>query len=79
MPLIFLYADFKHLSDKGFLGGLASRENDDDIEQSYRQNGPGYELAHVSSGQEPLVRLDEPELDLIVLDVMMPGVYGFEA
>jgi two-component system, sensor histidine kinase and response regulator len=38
----------------------------------------GYELAFAANGQEALSQLDQVEPDLILLDVMMPGMDGFE-
>jgi two-component system sensor histidine kinase/response regulator len=38
----------------------------------------GYEMAFAPSGPEALARLDELAPDLILLDVMMPGMDGFE-
>jgi two-component system sensor histidine kinase/response regulator len=37
----------------------------------------GYELAFAASGPEALTRLDELKPDVILLDVMMPGMDGF--
>ena len=37
-----------------------------------------YDLAFAASGQEALDRLDELTPDVILLDVMMPGMDGFE-
>src|SRR5690349_14482562 len=38
----------------------------------------GYQLAFASSGAEALRQADELQPDLILLDVMMPGLDGFE-
>ncbi|RXK55802.1 hybrid sensor histidine kinase/response regulator [Oleiharenicola lentus] len=38
----------------------------------------GYELRSVHSGEEALVAYDEFKPDLVLLDVMMPGINGFE-
>jgi len=38
----------------------------------------GYELAFAASGQEALDRLEDLKPDVILLDVMMPGMNGFE-
>ena len=40
--------------------------------------GEGYDLAFAASGPEALARLDELVPDLILLDVMMPGMDGFK-
>ena len=39
----------------------------------------GYDLAFAASGPEALARLDEIEPDIILLDVIMPGMDGIEA
>ena len=38
----------------------------------------GYAVITAASGEDALVRLDEDHPDLIVLDLMMPGMDGFE-
>ncbi len=38
----------------------------------------GYEIVKATSGQEALARLADRQIDLILLDVMMPGMDGFE-
>jgi two-component system sensor histidine kinase/response regulator len=38
----------------------------------------GYDLAFAASGPEALARLDELSPDVILLDVMMPGMNGFQ-
>jgi DNA-binding response OmpR family regulator len=38
----------------------------------------GYEIQTVSSGSEALQKLDESHYDLIMLDVIMPEMDGFE-
>ncbi|MGB3306883.1 MAG: response regulator transcription factor [Thermomicrobiales bacterium] len=38
----------------------------------------GYAVASATSGQEALDRIEEDRPDLVVLDVMMPGMDGFE-
>jgi two-component system cell cycle response regulator len=38
----------------------------------------GYDLASAASGPEALARLDELAPDVILLDVMMPGMDGFQ-
>ena len=38
----------------------------------------GYEVAAVASGEEALAHLAKERVDLIVLDVLMPGMGGFE-
>src|SRR5689334_19040326 len=41
--------------------------------------GPGYQLVEAGSGEEALHRLDEEDVDLIVLDVRLPEMSGIEA
>ncbi len=38
----------------------------------------GYEVIKAASGQEALERINEQGIDLVLLDVMMPGIDGFE-
>ncbi|HEU0115274.1 MAG TPA: response regulator transcription factor [Thermomicrobiales bacterium] len=38
----------------------------------------GYAVITAASGEEALARLDEERPDLVVLDLMMPGIDGFE-
>ena len=38
----------------------------------------GYRVATARSGEEALTRIEEQEFDVIVADVVMPGVSGFE-
>lgn len=40
--------------------------------------GQGYNLAFANNGEEALARADQLSPDLILLDVMMPGIDGFE-
>ena len=37
----------------------------------------GYQVATVRSGEEALTRIEEQAFDVIVADVVMPGVSGF--
>ena len=41
-------------------------------------SGEGYRVATASSGDEALTRLEEHEFDVIVSDIVMPGVGGLE-
>ena len=38
----------------------------------------GYEVTMASDGNEGLVRLGESDVDLVILDLMMPGASGLE-
>ena len=38
----------------------------------------GYEVASADSGEEALERLGEGGVDLVLLDVVMPGIDGYE-
>ena len=38
----------------------------------------GYSVAAASSGSRALALLDEQEPDLVILDIMMPGLSGFQ-
>jgi DNA-binding response OmpR family regulator len=38
----------------------------------------GYEIATATNGQEALDKIQQDELDLVLLDLMMPGMNGFE-
>ena len=38
----------------------------------------GYEIVKAANGEEALVKLAGDQIDLILLDVMMPGMDGFE-
>src|SRR6266849_11190461 len=38
----------------------------------------GYRVATAGSGEEALARIDEQEFDLIVTDIVMPGLSGLD-
>lgn len=38
----------------------------------------GYEVVQVTSGEEALLRIESETMNLAVVDVMMPGIDGFE-
>jgi putative two-component system response regulator len=40
--------------------------------------GQGYEIVTAASGEEALGKISGDQIDLILLDVMMPGIDGFE-
>jgi signal transduction histidine kinase len=54
--------------------------DDDTSNRSMMQSllGRDYTIVSVRSGQEALERLNQDEFDLVLLDVMMPGMNGFE-
>lgn len=41
-------------------------------------NEEGYSIIEAANGQEGILRAQEDQPDLIVLDIMMPGINGFE-
>ncbi|MDD9937548.1 MAG: sigma-54 dependent transcriptional regulator [Myxococcales bacterium] len=41
--------------------------------------GPGYEVLEAATGEEGLQQLDQEEVDLLILDVRLPGMGGIEA
>ncbi len=45
---------------------------------SYPLRSDGYEVVAAADGQEALDRFDEAQFDLVVLDVMLPRVDGFD-
>ena len=45
---------------------------------SYPLRSDGYEVVAAADGQEALDRFDEGSFDLVVLDVMLPRVDGFD-
>ncbi|MEA2481267.1 MAG: hypothetical protein QOJ07_3189, partial [Thermoleophilaceae bacterium] len=45
---------------------------------SYPLRSDGYEVVAATDGQEALDRFDESSFDLVVLDVMLPRVDGFD-
>src|SRR5215216_30089 len=38
----------------------------------------GYSVVTASSGEEALVQLEQETIDLVLLDVIMPGINGFQ-
>jgi putative two-component system response regulator len=58
---------------------LAVDDQPQNLELLEAQLGPrGYEVVKASSGEEALQLLAENQIDLVLLDVMMPGMDGFE-
>ena len=56
-------------------------DNDDmryTIRESLESQADDYEITEVSSGEECLKKLAETKPDLILMDVMMPGMDGME-
>ncbi len=53
-------------------------EDEDDIRElvSYNLLKEGYQVASVSSGEEGLALADTKSIDLVILDLMLPGVDG---
>lgn len=47
------------------------------VYRRYAQHTP-YRLVHAATGEEALARMDEPGIDIIVLDVMLPDTDGWE-
>ena len=45
---------------------------------SYNLKKAGYAVASASDGEEALARVREDRFDLIVLDLMLPGIHGME-
>ncbi len=54
-------------------------EDEEDIRDlvSYHLNKEGFQVAAVASGEEALALLEKQVPDLILLDVMLPGIDGF--
>src|SRR5690554_3648022 len=44
----------------------------------YRLNALGYDVTHIENGDEALAWILREKPDLLVLDVMLPGLTGFE-
>jgi DNA-binding response OmpR family regulator len=55
-------------------------DDEDSVQQllSYPLRSDGYEVISAADGQEALERFDEGIFDLVVLDVMLPKVDGFD-
>lgn len=58
---------------------LLVEDNDKDIRliQSYL-NGEGYRLSFARDGEETLSRVQGEKVDLLLLDILLPGIDGFE-
>lgn len=46
--------------------------------QSFIHSKKDYEVVTASTGEEALERINENPFDLVVTDIMMPGIDGFE-
>ncbi|MDP2323204.1 MAG: response regulator transcription factor [Gammaproteobacteria bacterium] len=70
------------MSDTGLQGGASLLLVDDDeaLAAMLREflELQGFRVATVNDGESALVRVDEAPPDLVVLDVMLPGISGFE-
>lgn len=53
-----------------------SRDDVDFVQRALRLNLPELEVRVARSGAEALARLDEEEVDVVLLDLKMPGVVG---
>lgn len=55
---------------------------EDDSFLQYLETGKlekeGYKVVTASSGEEALVKINEPEIDMILLDLILPSFDGFE-
>ena len=66
-------------------GGVGARILVVDDEKNIRRTlhmvleGPGYDVVEAGSAEEALARLDEEDIDLVVLDVRLPEMSGIEA
>lgn len=53
-----------------------SRDDVDFVQRALRLNVPELEVRVARSGAEALARLDEEEVDVVLLDLKMPGMVG---
>ncbi|GMV04091.1 MAG: hypothetical protein AMXMBFR53_03720 [Gemmatimonadota bacterium] len=53
-----------------------SRDDVDFVQRALRLNLPELEVRVARSGSEALARLDEEEVDVVLLDLKMPGMVG---
>jgi len=65
--------DFKHTV-------LLAEDNPQHLEllEAYMEEMPGVRVVTARNGQEALARIQEAKPDLVLLDIMMPKVSGFE-
>lgn len=56
------------IEDDSFLQGL----------ESGKLKKEGYEVITASTGEEAMKKLIEPNIDLVLLDLILPGIDGFE-
>ncbi len=62
-------------------GRILIVEDEPDIRNmiSYRLRRVGYHTVDVESGEDGLARMEKESFDLVVLDVMLPGINGLQA
>jgi DNA-binding response OmpR family regulator len=56
------------IEDDSFLQGL----------EAGKLKKEGYEIITASTGEEALKKINDPKIDIILLDLILPGVDGFE-
>jgi phosphotransferase system enzyme I (PtsI) len=65
------------MKDKPVLLVVDDQPQNSDVLEAYLVP-QGYEIVKAANGEEALLKLSENKIDLILLDVMMPGMDGFE-
>jgi len=55
-------------------------EDEEDVRDAVKfiLEGDGYEFYGASSGPEGIAKITQYDIDLLLLDIMMPGIDGFE-
>jgi two-component system, cell cycle response regulator len=79
--LLFRSQDSKEKSEETEVTGkiLLVEDNDKDIQMFLRYfDGSPYSVACEQSGEAALARLEREPFDLLLLDVLLPGIDGFE-
>jgi DNA-binding response OmpR family regulator len=56
------------IEDDNFLQGLEAKKLEDE----------GYKIITASTGEEALIKINEPSIDVILLDLILPNFDGFE-